>query len=87
MWRTGVGGSIVSMVAYVAATVGIFRLVRTAIASTLPRLAVFGAWIAAVAFALNPNLLYLETTAMTEPLYLALSVLALVSSRESVVNV
>src|SRR5438105_8248497 len=31
MWRTGVGGSIPSMIAYIAGTVGIFRLVRGAL--------------------------------------------------------
>src|ERR1700680_1612306 len=31
MWRTGVGGSIPSMVSYVLGTVGIFRLVRSAL--------------------------------------------------------
>lgn len=71
LWRSGVGGSIPSMVAYVAATVGIFRLVRA-------RASRPAAWLAAAAFALNPNLLYLQSTAMTEPLYLALFVWALV---------
>ena len=80
MWHSGVGGSIVSMLAYVAATLGIFRLVRSALSKPHIRqqLAIGGAWLAALAFALNPNLLYLQTTAMTEPLYLALSVWALI---------
>ncbi len=70
-WQTGVGGSIPSMLAYVAATVGVFRLVRAR--GSRP-----AAWLAAAAFALNPNLLYLQATAMTEPLYLALFVWAIV---------
>lgn len=71
MWRTGVAGAVVSMVSYVAGTLGIFRLVRGAVApeSAASRMA---PWLAAAVFALNPNLLYLQTTAMTEPLYLAL---------------
>ena len=77
MWRTGVGGSIVSMVAYVAGTVGIFRLVRGG-TSTAP------AWLAAAIYALNPNLIYLQATAMTEPLYLALFVWAVVFLDEAV---
>ena len=77
MWRTGVGGSIVSMIAYVAGTVGIFRLVRT-------RTSLAAAWLAAAIYALNPNLIYLQATAMTEPLYLALFVWAVVFLDEAV---
>ena len=73
MWRTGAAGAVVSMISYVAGTVGVFRLVRGAVApeATGRRVA---PWLAAAVFALNPNLLYLQTTAMTEPLYLALFV-------------
>jgi hypothetical protein len=65
LWRTGIGGSIPSMLAYVAGTLGIFRLVRGLASRT-------AAWMAALIYALNPNLLYLQSTAMTETLYLAL---------------
>ena len=73
MWRTGIGGSIPSLFAYVFGTVGVFRLVRGALASSSgPTAAVrVAAWTAAIIFAANPNLIYLQTTAMTEPLYLA----------------
>lgn len=73
MYRTGVAGSVVSMASYVLGTVGVFRLVRGAVApeSASSRVA---PWLGAAVFALNPNLLYLRTTAMTEPLYLALCV-------------
>jgi hypothetical protein len=67
MWQTGLGASIPSMLAYVAGTLGVFRLVR-GMASSL------AAWIAALAYALNPNLIYMQSTAMTESLYLALFV-------------
>ncbi len=77
MWRTGVGGSIVSMIAYVAGTVGIFRLVRA-------RTSRAAAWLAAAIYALNPNLIYLQATAMTESLYLALFVWAVVFLDETV---
>jgi len=73
MWQTGVGGSVPSMLAFVAGAVGIFRLVWIGL-SSLPdfrREARFVAWFAAFAYALNPNLLYLQATAMTEVLYLA----------------
>jgi len=77
MWHTGVGGSIVSMIAYVAGTVGIFRLVRA-------RSSRAAAWLAAAIYALNPNLIYLQATAMTESLYLALFVWAVVFLDETV---
>src|SRR6516225_3774051 len=67
LWRTGLGASIPSMLAYVMGTLGVFRLVR-GLASR------WAAWIAALIFALNPNLIYMQATAMTEALYLALFV-------------
>src|ERR1700758_5426804 len=72
-WRTGLGGSIPSMIAYVFAVAGIFRLVRDTLAASerLRPVARRTAWFAAVAFGGNPNLLYLQATAMTEVLYLA----------------
>jgi hypothetical protein len=66
-WRTGVGASIPSMLAYVVGTLGVFRLVR-GLASRA------AAWIAALIYAFNPNLIYMQATAMTEGLYLALFV-------------
>jgi len=71
LWRSGVGASLPSMLAYIAGTLGVFRLVR-GLASR------GAAWIAALIYALNPNLLYLEATAMGEALYLALFVWTLV---------
>lgn len=87
MWRTGLGGSIPSMGAYVAGTLGIFRLVRDSIAGTHPEhrtVARVAAWSAALIYAGNPNLIYLQATAMTEPLYLALFIWALVFFAEFV---
>ena len=71
-WRTGFGGSLPSMVAYVFAVAGIFRLVRKGFGGgTSDRAAAFAWYFAPLMFALNPNLLYLQSTAMTEALYLA----------------
>lgn len=85
MWKTGVGGSIPSMAAYVFGTVGIFRLVRRALGPASPSLMIrFTAWLAAIIYAANPNLIYLQATAMTEPLYLALFIWALVHFSEFV---
>src|SRR5215471_368063 len=64
LWRTGLGASIPSMLAYLAGTLGVFRLVRGMASRT-------SAWIAALIYALNPNLIYMQATAMTEALYLA----------------
>ena len=71
LWMSGVAGSIASMVAYVAGALGIFRLVS----ARAPRVA---AYLAAAIYALNPNLLYMQTTAMNEPLFLAFFIWAVV---------
>lgn len=73
LWKSGVGGSIPSMIAFVASVVGIFRVVWVGL-RFIPNHrgeARFISWLAALAFALNPNLLYLQSTAMTEVIYLA----------------
>ena len=73
LWSNGVAGSIPSMVAFIISVGGIFRLVGTGLRQ-LPNFAGesrFVAWFAALAYALNPNLLYLQATAMTEVIYLA----------------
>lgn len=71
MWRTGVGGSIPSMIAYVLGVVGIFRLVRA-------RGPLWVAGMSASLYALNPNLLYMQSTAMTETIFLATVIWSLV---------
>jgi hypothetical protein len=73
MWRRGAGGSIPSMAAYVFAVIGIFRLARTTLSriAESDRYARFAAWTAAIIFAANPNLIYMQSTAMGETLYLA----------------
>jgi hypothetical protein len=74
MWRRGVGGSIPSMIAYVVGVIGMFRLVRGALSRGLEPdgAARVAGWIAAFVYAANPNLIYMQTTAMGEALYLAL---------------
>jgi hypothetical protein len=71
LWMSGIAGSIASMVAYVAGALGIFRLVS----ARAPQSA---AYVAAAIYALNPNLLYMQTTAMNEPLFLAFFIWAIV---------
>jgi hypothetical protein len=80
MWRRGVGGSIPSMAGYVFGVIGIFRLVRGALSrGVAPDAAArVAAWTAALVYAANPNLIYMQTTAMGETLYLAFFIWAVV---------
>lgn len=80
MWRTGLGGSIPSMAAYVFAVMGIFRLLRGTLMNgeASRRTAQAAAWIGAVVFAANPNLIYMQATAMGEIVYLAFFIWAVV---------
>ncbi|HVJ04959.1 MAG TPA: hypothetical protein VM578_04770 [Candidatus Saccharimonadales bacterium] len=71
LWTTGVGGSIPSMIAYVLGVVGIYRLVRA-------RASLAAAALAAAIYAFNPSLLYMQSTAMTESIFLAAIIWALV---------
>jgi hypothetical protein len=63
-WQTGLAGAWPSMACYVLGCVGIYRMARL----WLP---ISGGFIAALFYAVNPGLLYMQTTAMTEPLFLA----------------
>jgi Dolichyl-phosphate-mannose-protein mannosyltransferase len=79
-WQNGLAGAWPSLICYIASVVGLYRLSRHLLA---PRWA-----IAATAFyALNPNLLYLATTAMTEPLFLALVIWTVLLTVECVVGI
>jgi hypothetical protein len=64
LWRSGIAGSIPSMVAYVLGAVGIFRLLRA-------RTTQYTAWVGFGVYAGNPSLLYMQSTAMTESIFLA----------------
>ena len=80
MWQSGVGGSIPSMIEYVLGVIGIFRFTRSLLEDD-DRTRMWsrsGAWLAALVYGANPNLIYLQTTAMTESLYLALFIWAVV---------
>ena len=62
-WANGVAGMIPSALAYLAACAGLYRLARRWMQPLSSALAL-------AFFAGNPNLLYLQTTALTEPLFL-----------------
>jgi hypothetical protein len=63
-WQNGLAGAFPSMAAYVFGAAGIYRLARMWL-RPLPSL------VALFFFALNPGLVYTQTTAMNEPLLLA----------------
>jgi hypothetical protein len=62
-WANGAAALIPSALSWLASCAGIYRLARRWLAPA-------SAAIALAFFALNPNLLYLQTTAMTEPIFL-----------------
>ena len=66
-WRDGMAGAWPSMICFVLAVVGVYRLARRMMPTTW-------AFVGAAFFGLNANLLYLSSTAMNEPLFLALLV-------------
>jgi hypothetical protein len=61
-WANGIAGIVPSALAYIAACAGLYRLARRWMPPAPSALAL-------VFFAANPNMLYLQTTAMTEPLF------------------
>ncbi len=71
LWRSGIAGAIPGMVAFVLGAVGVFRLVSG-------RAGDFAGYAATAIYALNPNLLYLQTAAMNEPILLAFFIWSLV---------
>ncbi len=79
MWQSGAGGSIPSMTGYVLGVLGIFRLVRRGFSVDGEwGSAKIAAWAAAIIYGANPNLIYLQATAMSEALYLAFFIWAVV---------
>jgi len=62
-WQSGLAGAFPSMGAYVLGAAGIYRLARQWLTPQ-------ASLVALVFFALNPGLVYTQTTAMNEPLFL-----------------
>jgi len=67
LWQTGLAGAPMSLVSYAASVAGVWRLARRMMRQRW-------AMVATAFYALNPNLLFLASTAMTETLFLALLV-------------
>jgi 4-amino-4-deoxy-L-arabinose transferase-like glycosyltransferase len=64
-WQSGIAGAIPSAVCFVVAGCFLFAAVRRIFQSAA------AAWTATALVALNPNLLYLQSTAMTEAVFYA----------------
>jgi hypothetical protein len=62
-WADGIAGMIPSALAYILGCLGIYQLARQWLSTA-------AAIVALTFYGLNPNLLYLQATAMTEPLFL-----------------
>ena len=65
LWRNGMAGAIPSAICFVVGAMFFFAAARRVFQSTAAAVA------AAMLLAVNPNLLYLQSTAMTEPVFLA----------------
>ncbi|KKW22372.1 MAG: Glycosyl transferase family 2 [Parcubacteria group bacterium GW2011_GWA2_51_12] len=70
LWRSGLAGSMISGVAFVVAAIFLFKIVKLLTGSR------GAAFIGALVFVLNPNLLYLQSTPMTELPLIAFFVLS-----------
>jgi len=68
-WQSGLAGAWPSMICYVVSVLAVHGIARR----LLPQR---WAWVATAFFATNPGLLYLSSTAMSEPLFIALTVSA-----------
>jgi hypothetical protein len=77
MWQTGLAGAPMSMLSYAASVAGLWRLARRS-------MKLRWALVATTFYALNANLLFLSTTAMTEALFLALLIWSVVATSESI---
>lgn len=69
-WRTGLAGSIVSGAAFIISSVYIYKLANAVTKSA------GAAFLAAVIFIANPNILYLQSTSMTELPLIMFSILS-----------
>ncbi|OGG26858.1 hypothetical protein A2960_01705 [Candidatus Gottesmanbacteria bacterium RIFCSPLOWO2_01_FULL_39_12b] len=69
-WHSGLSGGIPSMISYVLACIFTYKSIRLLGGTE------FGALIGTAVVALNTNFLYLQTTALTEPLFLGTFILA-----------
>ena len=76
MWRTGVAGSIVSMISFVIAAVSLYLLARTFYRKENGRMHDALPVLSAAIFVLNPSALYMQSTPMSELVFMAALVAA-----------
>lgn len=79
-WQNGLAGAWPSLLCYVLSAAGFYRLARRMVAPPW-------ALVATAFYGLNPNLLYLSTTAMTEPLFLAILIWATLLTMECLADI
>ena len=71
MWRTGVAGSVVSMLSFCIAGIALYLHARLFYEKEDKRYRTVLPALAAAIFLLNPTVLYLQTTPMSEPVFIA----------------
>ena len=71
LWRTGIAGSIISMLSFIAATLAVFKIATRLYREEAGVSGRAMALISASVFALNPAALYMQSTPMTESLFMA----------------
>jgi len=69
-WHNGLGGAWPSMICYVISVIAFYGICRRLMPERW-------AWLAVAFYATNPGLLYLSSTAMSEPLFIAITVSSL----------
>lgn len=69
-WHTGFAGSVISMICYILSVFLIFESIHFASKN------LFAGLVGALVFAVNVNILYLQSTPLTEPLFLFLFILS-----------
>jgi hypothetical protein len=79
-WQNGLAGAWPSLLCYVLSVAGLYRLTRRMMPPPW-------ALVATAFYGLNPNLLYLSTTAMTEPLFLAILIGATLLTMECIADI
>jgi hypothetical protein len=79
-WQNGLAGAWPSLLCYVLSVAGLYRLARRMMPAQW-------ALVATAFYGLNPNLLYLSTTAMTEPLFLAILIWTTLLTMECLVEI
>ncbi|MDE1177823.1 MAG: glycosyltransferase family 39 protein [Edaphobacter sp.] len=79
-WQNGLAGAWPSLLCFVLSVAGFYRLARRLVPP-------MWALVATAFYGLNPNLLYLSTTAMTEPLFLAIIIWTTLLTMECVAEI